>query len=115
MRWCCARVWAADEAAGVLRRTIAVGASKHPAVLEPVRVLADQGARGLSVLVLDDGRVDLNRLDEILLLSIMLANNSTGVRTPSMLLTGIARDRGALIQTTPGAGTVRTIAKADEV
>ncbi|TYC19112.1 cysteine desulfurase [Micromonospora sp. MP36] len=97
-------LWAANEAAGTRRRTIIVGATEHSAVLEPARVLADRGARVLEVSVCPDGRVDLDQLaelvsDDTLLVSIMLANNETGVVHPLDEVVALVRRHGALVHT----------------
>ncbi|MGN9915365.1 cysteine desulfurase family protein [Micromonospora palomenae] len=97
-------LWAANEVAGAPRRTIIVGATEHSAVLEPAKVLADRGVRVLEVAVLRDGRVDLDQLaelidDDTLLVSIMLANNETGVLHPLDAVVELAHARGALVHT----------------
>ena len=63
---------------------IAVGATEHPSVREPVRLLARQGMRATEVPVDAHGRIDADAYREVLsqrprLLSVMLANNETGV------------------------------------
>lgn len=69
------------------RRQIIVSAIEHKAVLEPARVLAEQGFT-LDIAPVDaNGRLDLNALarligDDLLLASIMLVNNETGVIQP---------------------------------
>lgn len=66
------------------RRRIIVSAIEHKAVLEPARILAEQGFT-LDIAPVDsNGRVDLDALarligDDLLLASIMLVNNETGV------------------------------------
>lgn len=66
------------------RRQIIVSAIEHKAVLEPARILAEQGFT-LDIVPVDaNGRLDLDALarligDDLLLASIMLVNNETGV------------------------------------
>lgn len=76
----------AQRAATLLpgRRRIIVSAIEHKAVLEPARILAEQGFT-LDIAPVDaNGRLDLHALarlisDDLLLASIMLVNNETGV------------------------------------
>jgi cysteine desulfurase len=80
-------------------------ASEHPAVLETCRAL--QRLHGVQVRYLHvdrDGRVDPAALAEALtpdtvLVSIMAANNETGVLQPITELAGIAHARGVLFHT----------------
>ena len=69
-----------SEAGGL----VAVGATEHPSVREPVRLLARQGMQAVEIPVDAEGRVDRAAYREILgqrprLLSVMIANNETGV------------------------------------
>ncbi len=69
------------------RKRIIVTAVEHKAVLEPARMLAEQGF-SVSVAPVDkDGRLDLvafNRLlgNDVMIASVMLVNNETGVIQP---------------------------------
>ncbi len=85
------------------RDTLAVGTTEHPAVLETARALAASGVRVIGLGV--DRRGGLNAeaadglggLDERLrLLSVMAANNETGVRFDVAALAARAHDLGAL-------------------
>lgn len=106
-------VWLANEAAGTPRRTIIVGATEHPAVLEPAKTLIERGARVVEVSVLPDGRIDLDHLavlidEDTLLVSLMLANNETGVLHPLDAVVALVREQGAIIHTdaTQGPGRI---------
>ncbi|MGE3871862.1 MAG: cysteine desulfurase family protein [Parvibaculaceae bacterium] len=79
-----------------------VSASEHPSVLEAAR----GSGRPVDILPVDrEGVVDLQRLDHLLetgpraLLSVMLANNETGVIAPLREISQIARAHGALVHT----------------
>jgi cysteine desulfurase len=80
-------------------------ASEHPAVLEACRALQRLHGVQVSYLPVDrDGRVDPLTLAEALtpdtvLVSIMAANNETGVLQPITELAGIAHARGVLFHT----------------
>jgi cysteine desulfurase len=72
-------------AAGYLRPTqIAVSAIEHPCVARPAQELARAGWKVRKIAVTADGRVDLNDVTSALaeptgIVSVMLANNETGV------------------------------------
>jgi len=97
-------VWAARGRPGA---KIVVSAVEHPAVTEPARFLARQGARVAVIPVDTTGRVDpdalaaeLARADaETLLVSVMHANNETGTLQPVAALARLARAAGALFHT----------------
>lgn len=78
----------------------AVSTLEHPSVLEPARHHAGPGLREIPVL--PDGRVDLAALEEILvrhqpgLVSLMAANNETGVIQPWEQALALCRKHGAL-------------------
>ncbi|XVV02476.1 cysteine desulfurase family protein [Actinosynnema sp. CA-248983] len=81
-------------------------AVEHPAVLHAARVLTTQAARSLHVLDVDhNGLFDLEELRRVLssgqtsLVSVMAANNETGVLTDLAAVTAICRDFGALLHT----------------
>ncbi len=88
------------------RRTgfIAIGASEHPCVREPARQLARQGWT-LETLALDgEGRIDRPFFEAVLsrrpqLVSVMAANNETGVLQDITALADVARAAGALFHT----------------
>lgn len=69
------------------RRQIIVSAIEHKSVLEPARILAEQGFTVDIAPVDANGRLDLRALarlisDDLLVASIMLVNNETGVIQP---------------------------------
>lgn len=81
---------------------------EHPAVLEPARELARQGIHVIQVPVDEHGLLDLNFLDQALaeaplegpkMLSIMLANNETGVLQPVAEACKRARELGFVVHT----------------
>jgi cysteine desulfurase len=85
-----------------LRRKIVVTAIEHHAVLHMARCLADEGYTVETVRVLPGGRIDLDdlraRVDEnTALVSLMLANNETGVVQPVAEAAAHARAKGALV------------------
>ena len=80
---------------------ILVSAIEHPAVLEAARV-ADKPVKFIPVT--DQGVVDLDALAAMLvgpkaLVSVMLANNETGVVQPVREIVALAQERGALVHT----------------
>jgi cysteine desulfurase len=83
---------------------LAVSAIEHPAVARPAQVLQRQGWHLTRIGVTQDGQVGLAQLEEALqeptaLVSVMLANNETGVVQDIALLAEAARERGALFHT----------------
>ncbi|UAK26504.1 cysteine desulfurase family protein [Sphingomonas nostoxanthinifaciens] len=84
------------------RRRIVVSAIEHKAVLEPAEQLTASGFE-LSIAPVDaHGRLDLNSFaglmgDDVLLTSIMAANNETGVLQPIAEAAAIAHRHGALV------------------
>jgi cysteine desulfurase len=75
---------------------LAISAIEHPCVREPARELQRQGWRLDEISVDGDGRIDLTRCAEILarrprLVSVMLANNETGVIQDAGQLAELAR------------------------
>jgi cysteine desulfurase len=100
-------VWAAADTHGATstRNTVIVGATEHPAVLEPARALARMhGATVVEAPVHPNGTLDLDVYvdlvtDQTLLVSVMLANNETGVLHPVARAAEIAHAQGALIHT----------------
>jgi cysteine desulfurase len=84
------------------RRKIVVTAIEHHAVLHAARAMADEGWSVEVARTLPSGGVDLDDLrakvdDETALLSLMLANNETGVIQPVAEVTAFAHERGALV------------------
>lgn len=85
-------------------RHVVTVATEHRAVLDPCRALERQG---FSITVLPVGRsglVDTARFAEALrddttLVSVMLANNETGVVQPVPEIAGLCRERGILVHT----------------
>ena len=93
---------------GVLRRRAARGrhvvtsSVEHPSVAEPLAALADEGWRVTQVRCDRDGRVDPEEVaaaigDETALVSIIWANNETGVIQPIEAIAERAKARGCLI------------------
>jgi cysteine desulfurase len=84
------------------RRRIVVSAIEHKAVLEPALALEASGYEVLLAPVDSGGRLDLRRFEELvddstLLVSVMAANNETGVIQPVAEVSAIARASGALV------------------
>jgi cysteine desulfurase len=85
------------------RRQIVTTAVEHPSVLTMLRALASRGDIELAVVpVASDGAIHLDVLNELvtertLLVSIMLAQNETGVIHPVRAVADIAHRRGALV------------------
>ena len=91
----------AAMAAGSRRRTLIVTAIEHKAVLEPAGALAAEGIRLVVAPVDRFGRLDLNALrelmsEDVILVSVMAANNETGVVQPIEEAARIAHGHGAL-------------------
>jgi cysteine desulfurase len=91
---------AARMASGVL----AVSAIEHPAVIEAAEQLARRGWRLIRLAVDGEGRVDEAAYRQALslgpkLVSVMLANNETGVLQNVAALAGMARECGAVVHT----------------
>ena len=86
---------------GAGRRVLIVSAIEHPAVLRTAEAVAEKHI----VLPVDgDGLLDLGALDQALavhgpeaLVSVMLANNETGVIQPVAEIAARARDKGAIV------------------
>jgi cysteine desulfurase len=85
------------------RRGLVITAVEHPSVREPARALAAEGGLALTELPVDGrGRLDLAAaqaaLDgDTLLLSVIAANNETGVLSPVAEVAALARRAGALV------------------
>jgi cysteine desulfurase len=85
-------------------RHIITTAVEHPAVLETCKDLERHGADVTYLPVRPDGTLDPSLLeaafrDDTILVSIMFANNETGVVFPIMELAAMARKRGVLFHT----------------
>ncbi|BBL71959.1 cysteine desulfurase family protein [Methylogaea oryzae] len=79
-------------------RTVAVGAGEHPSVLEPIRALAGDGVARHVIGVAADGKTDRACLAALpadtALVSLMWANNETGVIQDIPALMPALRDQG---------------------
>ena len=100
-------------AAEAPRRKLLVSAVEHPAVLNTAKALQAQGFIAERVRVSPEGGLDLGDLRERLddttaLVSLMLANNETGVLQPVAEAAALARAQGALFHcdAVQGAGKV---------
>ncbi|MDA0230573.1 MAG: cysteine desulfurase family protein [Proteobacteria bacterium] len=94
---------------GARRSRLIISAIEHPSVLRAAEALADSNSdrngRELAVLPVDgNGIVSLDDLDRALgniaddaLVSVMLANNETGVIQPVAEIASLAQKRGALV------------------
>lgn len=86
------------------RRRIVVSAVEHKAVLEPAAALAAKGFE-LAIAPVDvHGRLDLEALaalldENVLLVSVMLVNNETGVIQPVAAAAALAHSFGAYVHT----------------
>lgn len=83
---------------------IAVSAIEHPAVLRPAQVLRGRGWQLAEIAVDADGRVDMDSLQQVLsqptaLVSVMAANNETGVLQDIPAIAELARRHGAVMHT----------------
>ena len=78
---------------------------EHPAVLGPCRRLKDMGFREFEIAVDSVGQIDLDAFREALrsdgpaIVSIMWANNETGVIFPIEQIAAIAKEAGAVVHT----------------
>ncbi len=92
-------------AAGYLKPTqIAVSAIEHPCVAKPAQELARQGWKVRKLRVSRDGEIDLADVDAALaeptgIVSVMLANNETGVIQDVGAVAGRARHANAWVHT----------------
>lgn len=92
------------RAARPAKNHLIVSAVEHPAILEPAEALTTRGVEVTRIGVDRDGRLDLDQLrdalrDDTLLVSVMLANNETGVIYPLRKVCEIAKRRGVLVHT----------------
>ena len=92
----------AAEAAGAALRVVTT-AVEHPAVLQPCRRLKALGHEVVELPVDSGGLLDLDQLREAVtpgtLVSVMWANNETGVVFPIEEIAAICRERGATLHT----------------
>lgn len=85
------------------RRTIVTSSIEHPSVFEAADALVAEGFKHCIAPVDDEGRVDLAALaallakNETLLVSVMAANNVTGVIQPVSDVAALARSFGAIV------------------
>ncbi|MDX0967325.1 cysteine desulfurase family protein [Sinorhizobium medicae] len=89
-------------AGGSARRRIIVSSVEHKAVLAPAETLRSQGFEVFHAPVDGNGVVDCDMLadlatNEVLMISVMLANNETGALQPIDQVAAIARGVGALV------------------
>ncbi|MCP9776747.1 MULTISPECIES: cysteine desulfurase family protein [unclassified Cyanobium] len=89
-------------AAGNPRRRLVSLVSEHRAVLDPLAYLARHGFPVSLVPIQPNGLVDLTQLeavlgDDVLLLSVMAANNEIGVLQPLAAIAALCRQRGVLL------------------
>ena len=101
-------------AAGNPRRRLVSLASEHRAVLDPLAYLGRHGFPVSLVPIQPDGLVDLAQLeaalgDDVLLLSVMAANNEIGVLQPLAAIAALCRQRGVLlhVDAAQAAGHIR--------
>ena len=101
-------------AAGNPRRRLVSLASEHRAVLDPLAYLGRHGFPVSLVPIQPDGLVDLAQLeaalgDDVLLLSVMAANNEIGVLQPLAAVAALCRQRGVLlhVDAAQAAGHIR--------
>ena len=86
------------------RRRIVSVTTEHPAILETLQALEAEGSEVILVQVDRSGAVDLERLgdavdDQTLLVTVMAANNETGVLAPLPQIAEVAHAGGAVLHT----------------
>ncbi len=86
------------------RNTVVTTAIEHSAVLNTARILGERGFRAVFAGVDSESRVDLDALrravgPDTALVSVMHANNETGVIQPIAEIAGITHAAGALFHT----------------
>ncbi len=86
------------------RRHVITTRVEHPAVLNFCQHLARKGYRITYLPVNDTGQLDMDALvktldDDTAVVSVMFANNETGVRFPVEQIAAITRDRGIILHT----------------
>jgi cysteine desulfurase len=100
--------------AGEHRRKIVCTTIEHHAVLHTLEALGEEGWPVETVRVSESGLVDLDDLrarldDRTALLSIMLANNETGVVQPVAEAARLAHERGALVHCDAVQGAAKVV------
>lgn len=81
---------------------IVIGEFEHPAILESARALAKEGREVIEISAMANGLVDVEQLHQsvagkqLALISLMAANNETGVLQPTQQVMQLAHDQGAL-------------------
>lgn len=92
------------SAAPMERRRVVVGATEHKSVLELAKAMEGRGA-GVDLIPVDrHGLVDMSALEEllgsdVLLVSVMAANNETGTLNPVASVAALAHAHGAAVHT----------------
>ena len=99
---------------------VVVSAIEHSAVREPAAEAARQGAAHTTVAVDEEGRVDLDGLGEALearpgVVSVMWANNETGVLQPVEEVAALCSDRGVTFHTDAVQAVGHAPVRMDEV
>jgi len=91
-----------SKSCGSTRNKVLIGATEHPAVTEAAEQIRGEGATVLRIPVDGTGRHDLGFLedhldDTTLLVSVMAANNETGVLSDLSAISQLAKDSGAYV------------------
>jgi cysteine desulfurase len=116
--------WALRGALGLsaTRRTIVTTPVEHPAVLETAKELEKEGFELRLARVTCEGALDLDSLREVMdgtvaVVSVMAANNETGVMMPIAECARVAHEHGALFHTdaVQAAGKVPLAAERDGI
>lgn len=99
---------------GSPRKRLITSTIEHPAIIETCRYLVKHGYRIDYVPVDSTGKIDMDRYrqllgDDVLLVSIMAANNETGTIQDILQVTKLAHENGALMHT----DAVQAIGKMD--
>jgi cysteine desulfurase len=86
------------------RRKIITSRVEHPAVLTPCREMENHGCEVVEIGVDKEGRLDLNELgsridDDTALVTIMYANNETGVIFPIEKIVAMVKEKGVVFHT----------------
>ncbi|MEM7697687.1 MAG: cysteine desulfurase family protein [Verrucomicrobiota bacterium] len=100
---------------------ILVSTIEHSAVFRPTEALAERGFQVSRISVLENGRVDLSALERQLasaaggIVSIMWANNETGVVQPIPEIAEMAKAAGCLVHTDAIQAVGKVPVRVDEV
>lgn len=86
------------------KRKVITSRVEHPAVLGTCRELEQRGYHVVEISVGNDGNIDMNEYqralnDDTAIVSVMYANNETGVVFPIEQLAAMAKDRGIVFHT----------------